>query len=34
MLAYRLIPVMGPDTRKLRCDTPESRITSNLAYTF
>ena len=25
MQAYGLIPAMGPDTRKLRCDTPESR---------
>lgn len=27
MQAYGLIPVMGPDTRKLQCDTPESRMT-------
>ena len=27
MQAYGLIPAMGPDTRKLRRDTPESRMT-------
>lgn len=34
MQAYGLIPAIGPDTRKLRCDTPESGGTCNLAYTF
>ena len=34
MQAYGLIPAMGPDTRKLRCDTPESGGACNLAYTF